>query len=88
MLDCFNDDEFILARIAAIEAMIIALETAIIVVTTSGTSSYSFDDGQTRQTVTRLDLASLEQRLNSLMNQRSTLLASLGRGQAYVRPGF
>lgn len=83
-----TEEEFTLARVAAIEARILAYETAVLAVGTAGTSSYTFDDGQTRQTVTRHNLTELETKLQSLLNARSTLLASLGRGQAFVRPGF
>lgn len=82
-----TDDEFIVAQIAAVELRIAAVNSAMLTVANGGTS-YSFDDGQTRQSVTRGTMTELTRTLNSLLNMRATLLAQLGRGQTYVRPGF
>lgn len=82
-----TDDEFLAQRIAAAEARIIAIESAILTVASGGTS-YSFDDGQTRQTVTRSSLSELTNELNALISLRASLLAQLGRGQVTVRPRF
>ena len=82
-----TEEEFILAQVTAIELQIIALNTAILT-SVGGAVSYTFDDGQTRQTVTRASISEARILYNSLLNLRSTLLAQLGRGQVYVRPSF
>lgn len=40
--------------------------------------TYSFDDGQTKQTVTRRNLTSLENYLNKLLNKRDILRQRCG----------
>lgn len=82
-----DDREWILARIAATEAAIIATETAISALA-SGVQSYSLDTGQTRQSVTKANLSELKLSLASLENRRATLRAQLGCGSVNVVPGF
>jgi hypothetical protein len=83
-----NEEDFIVTQIAAVEAQIAAYNTAILALTVDGKLSYSFDDGQTRQTVTRQSIGQLQNAIDSLMNRRASFYAMLGRGAAYVRPGF
>lgn len=68
------DATFLQARIDATKAQIIAYEDA----ATSlggGVQSYTLDTGQTRQTVTRVDLADLNRTIESLYNRLATLEA-------------
>jgi len=72
--------DFLADRIAAVEAIITNCEAAMLALTLGGAQSYSLDTGQTKQTVTKLDLAKLQDLCNSLYNQREMLLARRNGG--------
>lgn len=81
------DAAFIQARIDATKAAIVAYETAQTTLATGNVQSYTIDTGQTRQTVTRLDLADLQRTIDSLYNRCATLEARLnGSGTVTTRP--
>lgn len=81
------DREFIQARIDATKAQIVAYEDAALALGTGGVQSYTLDTGQTRQTVTRLDLNWLQENIDRLYNRCATLEARLnGSGTVNVRP--
>ena len=78
---------FLAARIAATQAEIIALEDALLALATNQIQSYTFDSGQTRQVVTRLNLTELRKAVDSLYNRCATLEARLTGGNVVtVRP--
>lgn len=80
--------DFIRSRIDATKAQIIAYEDATAALA-SGVQSYTLDTGQTRQTVTKLDLRGLQLTLDQLYNRCATLEARLtGGGTVTVRPGW
>lgn len=80
------DREFIQARIDATKAQIIAYENAADALA-SGVQSYTIDTGQTRQTVTKLDMRGIQNTLDQLYNRCATLEARLnGSGTVNVRP--
>lgn len=60
------DSDFIDARITQTKAMIVAYEDAILAVGTNGIQEYTLDTGQTRQSVTKADLAQLRLVLREL----------------------
>lgn len=81
------DREFIQARIDATKAQIIAYEDAALALATGGVQSYTLDTGQSRQTVTRLDLEWIQKTIDGLYNRCATLEARLnGSGTVNVRP--
>lgn len=81
------DSAFIQARITATKAQIVAYETAAEALATGGVQSYTLDTGQSRQTVTRLDLDALQKTIDSLYNRCATLEARLnGSGTVTTRP--
>lgn len=83
-----EDDAWIEARITKTKALIVAYEDAILAIA-SGEQSYSLDTGQTRQTVTRANVASMQSILEQLENRLSTLQLRLcGKGVTHVIPGF
>lgn len=83
------DRAFIQARIDATKAEIIAYEDAALALATGGVQSYTLDTGQTRQTVTRLDLSSIQRTIDSLYNRCATLEARLnGSGTVTARPAW
>jgi hypothetical protein len=83
------DAAFIQARIDATKAAIIAYETAQTTLAAGNVQSYTLDTGQTRQTVTRLDLADLQRTIDSLYNRCATLEARLnGSGVIISRPAW
>lgn len=67
-----NDNDWLDKRIAKVEAMIEAHEDAITAVV-GGAQSYSLDTGQTRQTVTKANLAEMRIALAELENRRAEL---------------
>ena len=80
------DNSFIQTQIDATKAQITAYNAAVLALATGGVQSYTLDTGQTRQTVTKLDLDQLNKVLNSLMNTCATLEARLnGSGTSIAR---
>lgn len=80
------DRTFLQSRITATKAQIVVYEDAMTALSTAGVQSYMIDTGQSRQTVTRLDLNSLQKTLDSLYNRYATLEARLYGGTTQVRP--
>lgn len=62
--------DFYKTRLEVTENMIVAYEDAILALTTSGVMSYSLDTGQTKQTVTKLDITQLNATLDGLYARR------------------
>ena len=60
------------ARLAKTEALIVIYEDAITAIG-AGVQSYTFDTGQTRQTVTKLNLSELQRFLDGLYVRRDVL---------------
>jgi hypothetical protein len=75
-MPCADDRQWILDRIEATKALIIKTEEAISALSL-GANSYTFDTGQSRQTVTRANLATVRGQLDSLENRLATLQARL-----------
>lgn len=65
-------------QLTAFEAQISAINADIIALLTDKVQSYTLDTGQTRQTVTKFDLAELTATRDSLLNQYSVICARLG----------
>lgn len=82
-----TDLAFLQARLAAVEAQIIAYETAVTALG-SGVQSYELETGQTRERVTRVDLLRLANMIDSLMNRRQTLRALICGGGTSGVPAF
>ena len=82
------DANFIQARMNATMNQIVAYEDAALKLS-SGVQSYTLDTGQTRQTVTKLDLSSIQKSIIGLYNLYATLEARLyGSGTLIGRPGW
>ena len=83
------DAAFLQERIDKVKAQIVAYEDAIDALVVQGMQSYTLDTGQTRQTVTRFELSSLQSQLDSLMNRLATLQArQTGCNVRTVGPAF
>ena len=83
------DPTFIQARIDATKLQIVAYEDAALALGTGGVQSYTLDTGQTRQTVTRMDLDAIQDTINSLYNRCATLEARLtGANSTTARPAW
>lgn len=82
------DSEFLQQRIEATKLAIVAYETAVLELTTGGVQSYTLDTGQSRQMVTRVDLAALHKSIDSLYNRLATLQARLNGGSILSRPAW
>lgn len=84
-----SDSEWIEARLAGARATVVALETAINALTVDGVASYTIDTGQTRQTVTRQNVAELRNSLSAAENRLTVLEARYCRGGRFqAKPGF
>lgn len=70
------DRSFIQGRIDATKLQIVAYEDAALALA-AGVQSYTLDTGQSRQTVTKLDLIALNKTIDSLYNRCATLQARL-----------
>lgn len=82
-------DTFLQNQLTETETLITAYNAAILALTVGGQQSYSLDTGQTKQTVTNLDVTRLNNTIDSLMNRRATLKARLnGDGGGIVSPGW
>ena len=83
------DNSFYLARIEKAKLQIVELETAIDALITGNILSYSFDSGQTRQSVTKNDIEKLNKMIDALMNRIIVYEARLTGGTTVImRPGF
>ena len=80
------DRDFIQARIDAAKLQIMAYEAAVDALVVGGVQSYTLDTGQNRQTVTRLDLKSIQEHIDSLLNRCTTLEARLNGATITGRP--
>lgn len=82
-------DDFFREQVEAIKAKIVAYNSAAAGLATGAIQSYELDTGQTRQKVTKANIATLENAVASLMNQLATLEARLcGSGVTRVVPSF
>lgn len=83
-----NNRAFTQARIDAAKAAIVAYEEAELALA-GGAQTYTLDTGQSRQTVTKLNLTEIRKTVDSLMNRCATLEARLnGSGTSITRPGW
>ena len=71
------DTAFLQERITSTKAQIVAYEDAATALGTGGIQSYTIDTGQTRQTVTKLDLPMIQNTLDGLYNRLAVLEARL-----------
>lgn len=82
-----NDYAFLTAQIAATEAAIEQWSAAELALATGGVQSYTIDTGQSRQTVTRVNLTEIRNAIDGLYNRRATLITRRdGCGVVTVRP--
>lgn len=83
------DTAFLQDRITNTKATIVAYEDAETALIAGTMQSYTFDSGQTRQTVTLLNVTELRRAIDSLYNRLATLEARLnGSGAVIVGPRF
>lgn len=88
MTCCSDDTAWLEARITQTKTLIVAYESAILVLATGAVQSYSLDTGQTRQTVTKQQISQLRNTLTELYNLLSTLEARLCGAGVIARPMF
>lgn len=82
-----DDSDWIRARIARTEELIVAYEDAIAALS-SGAQSYSLNTGQTTQFVQKSQLSQLESVLASLENRRATYQARLCGRSVVIKPAY
>lgn len=82
------DRAFLKARIEKTKALIESYEDAVLSLSTGRVESYTLDTGQTRQTVTRINLQSMNAALDGLYNRLATLEARLNGGGITLRPDW
>lgn len=80
--------QFYLDQLENVKAQIIEFEEALVNFEAGAINSYTFDSGQTRQTVTRNNLGVLRNYINALYNRAHALesRAGLSRGTFYAKP--
>lgn len=74
------DRSFIQERIDATKAQIVAYEDAMLALASGQIQTYTLDTGQSRQTVTKLNLTELRNVIDSLYNRCAMLEARLTGG--------
>lgn len=67
------DREFLKQRIKKAKEQILLLDDAITMIITGAVESYTLDTGETRQTVTRANLATYQRQLMEMENRLATL---------------
>lgn len=83
------DTAFLQERITKTKVAIAAYEDAEAALLGGTMQSYTFDSGQTRQTVTLLNVTELRRAIDALYNRLTTLQARLnGSGVVIVGPRF
>lgn len=84
-----QDRNYLQQRITAVKAQITAYEDAILAFGNNGAiHSYTLDTGQSRQTVTRSDLSTMNRIIGSLYNRLAVLEARLYGGAVTVQPAW
>ena len=82
-----NDYDFLTARINATEALIVAYEDATAGLVSGTIQEYTIDTGQSKQSVTKIDIEVLNNAIDGLYNRRATLYARRdGYGASVIRP--
>ncbi len=84
---CDPTDTFWPDQLAAAKLSAVRIQAAIDALTIGGVQSYQLDTGQTRQLVSKVNLAALHTVLQSTLNRVATLQARLGGcGTIHVVP--
>ena len=80
---------FLQARIDKTKKLIVAFEDAALSISTGEISQYTLDTGQTRQVVTKTNLATLNTHIDALYNRLVTLEArQIGNGSTTTVPAW
>lgn len=79
---------FLQERIDATKALIVAHEEAALALAAGTIASYSLDTGQSRQSVTKHNLATLNAAIDGLYNRLATLEARQGGGATNMGPAW
>jgi len=82
------DVTWLQARITATQTQIETLEEAVDAVSSGAVQSWTLDTGQTRETVTKKNVATYEATLDRLYNRLAVLEARLNGAVVQVRPGY
>ncbi|MHA1839306.1 MAG: hypothetical protein ACTSYO_05020 [Candidatus Ranarchaeia archaeon] len=83
------DAAFLQERIDKTKALIVAFEDAALSISTGGISQYTLDTGQSRQVVTKTNLAILNNHIDALYNRLVTLKArQTGSGSTTSVPAW
>lgn len=83
------DSKFIQDRINTAKQQIIAYEDAALALGNGSIQSYTLDTGQSTQTVTKLNIDSLQKAIDSLYNRCATLQTRLtGGGSVIGKPSW
>ena len=90
MTDCCNPLDTTWAdQLTVLRALVVAYNAALLAFATSNIQSYQLDSGQTRQLVTRAQLATLRDTRNDLLNDLSVLEGRVNCSNTLIMvPGF
>lgn len=75
-------------RITKTEALILVYEDALMAFAATPIETYRIDTGQTTQTVTRANMASLQRQLDGLYNRYATMCARVNGAGTITRAAF
>ena len=83
-------DTFIIEQIEVVKKEIVSYDSAILAFGDANIQSYTLDTGQDRQVVTRSDIASITNSINSVYNRYATRRARCGiaGGVIIVKPAW
>ncbi len=83
------DQAFWLDQLTKAKVLAVAVDAAILALTTGGVQSYELDTGQSKQRVTKLDLDRLNAMYDSALNRVATLEARMhGSGVVIAGAGW
>ena len=85
---CDDSEQYWRDRIATVKALIDAYDAALLALGTGAVQQYSLDTGQTRQTVTKANMATLRDTRDGLLDEPVGLQARCGGGGSRVVPGW
>jgi hypothetical protein len=88
MSHCTTPSTYWHDRIATVQALIAAYDTALNALIVRGAFSYSLDTGQSRQTVTKHNIVSMQNARSSLLNELATLEARVCGAGVHVVPSW
>lgn len=77
-------NDFLCQQISGLESRITEYQNAALALATNKIQQFSFDTGQTRETVTKFDVRKLEEVIDALYNRYEILCQRCGAGRTII----